>query len=104
MAFHPKTDKQIKKTNQELEQYLRIYINHRQSNWSEQLATTEFVFNNKVYMTTKSSLFKVNYGKKLMIGFKIRKKEKHVKAEEFVKEIKEMYREVKVILKNHQRK
>jgi len=55
-------------------------------------------------MTTKSSLFKVNYGKKLMIGFKIRKKEKHVKAEEFVKEIKEMYREVKVILKNHQRK
>jgi len=35
MAFHPKTDKQIKKTNQELEQYLRIYINHRQSNWSE---------------------------------------------------------------------
>ena len=32
MAFHSQTDRQIMKTNQELEQYLRIYINHRQSN------------------------------------------------------------------------
>ena len=29
MAYYPKTDGQIERTNQELEQYLRIYINHR---------------------------------------------------------------------------
>ena len=29
--FHPQTDKQMERKNQELEQYLRIYINHRQS-------------------------------------------------------------------------
>ena len=32
MAYHPETDRQIERTNQELEQYLRMYINHRQNN------------------------------------------------------------------------
>ena len=47
-AYHPQTNGQIERTNQELEQYLRIYINHRQNNWSEWLTMAEFVFNNKV--------------------------------------------------------
>jgi len=29
-AFHPQTDKQIEHTNQELEQYLYMFIDHRQ--------------------------------------------------------------------------
>ena len=29
MAYHPETDRQMERTNQELEQYLRMYINHR---------------------------------------------------------------------------
>ena len=88
----------MKKTNQELEQYLRMYINHRQSNWSECLATAEFAFNNKVHTVTKSSLFKVNYGREPRMGFDIRKKRKNMKAEEFVKEMKDRYEEAKVVL------
>jgi len=34
-AYHLQTDGQTERINQELEQYLRIYINHRQNNWSE---------------------------------------------------------------------
>jgi len=45
MAYHPQTDRQTERTNQELEQYLRMYINHRQNNWSEWLATAKFAFN-----------------------------------------------------------
>ena len=35
MAYHSQTDGQTERTNQELEQYSRIYVNHRQNNWSE---------------------------------------------------------------------
>jgi len=35
MAYHPETDGQTERTNQELEQYLRMYINYRQNNWAE---------------------------------------------------------------------
>jgi len=34
-AFHPQTDEQTEWTNQELEQYLRMFIDHRQEQWPE---------------------------------------------------------------------
>ena len=34
-AFHPQTDEQTKQINQELEQYFRFSIDHRQKNWPE---------------------------------------------------------------------
>ena len=35
MAFHPQIDGQTKRVNQELEQYLRMFIDHRQEQWPE---------------------------------------------------------------------
>ena len=29
MAYYPQTDRQMERINQELEQYLRVFINHR---------------------------------------------------------------------------
>ena len=98
MAYHPQTDGQTERTNQELEQYLRMYVNHRQNNWSEWLAMAEFAFNNKVHTVTKTSPFQVNYGRKPRIGFDIRKKEKNEKAEEFAREMKERYEEARAVL------
>jgi len=97
-AYHPETDGQTERTNQELEQYLRMYVNHRQNNWSEWLATAEFAFNNKVYTATKMSPFQVNYGKEPRIGFDIRKKGKNEKAEEFAREMKERHEEARAAL------
>jgi len=34
-SFHPQTDGQTKQMNQELEQYLRFFVDHRQKNWPE---------------------------------------------------------------------
>ena len=97
-AYHPQTDGQMKRTNQELEQYLRMYVNHRQSNWSEWLVTVEFTFNNKVHTVTKELPFKVNYRREPRMGFDIRKKGKNVKAEEFAREMKDRHEEVKSAL------
>ena len=94
-AYHPETDGQMERTNQKLEQYLRMYVNHRQNNWAKWLAMAEFAFNNKA---TKISLFQVNYGREPRIGFDIRKKEKNEKAEEFVREMKERHEEARAAL------
>ena len=98
MAYHPETDRQIERTNQKLEQYLRIYVNHRQNNWAEWLATAEFAFNNKVHTVTKMSLFQVNYGREPRMGFDVRKKGKNKKVEEFIKEMKERHEEARAAL------
>jgi len=81
MAYHLQTNGQTERTNQELKQYLRIYVNHRQNNWLEWLAMAEFAFNNKVHTVTKMSLFQVNYGREPRMGFDIRKKGKNEKVE-----------------------
>ena len=101
MAYHPQTDRQTERTNQELKQYLRMYVNHRQNNWSEWLAIAEFTFNNKVHTATKMLPFQVNYGRELRIGFDIRKKGKNEKVEEFVKEMKERYEEARCHMQVH---
>ena len=97
-AYHLQPDRQTERTNQKLEQYLRMYVNHRQNNWSEWLATAEFAFNNKVHTATKMSPFKVNYGKEPRMGFDIRKKGKNENTEEFVREMKERCEEARVAL------
>jgi len=33
MAYYPQTDGQTERINQELEQYLRVFIDHRQEQW-----------------------------------------------------------------------
>jgi len=35
MAYYPQTDRQTKRINQELEQYLRVFINHKQKQWQD---------------------------------------------------------------------
>jgi len=54
-------------------------------------------------LTTNLLLFKVNYGREPIIGFEIRKKRKYAKAEEFVKEMKEIHEKAKVVLKKLQK-
>jgi len=61
IAYHPQTDGQTERINQEVEVFLRHYINYRQNNWTKWLVTVEFQYNNKKHAATKHSLFYVNY-------------------------------------------
>jgi hypothetical protein len=42
-AYHPQTDGQTEHANQEVKQYLCIYTNYQQDNWSDWLDIAEFV-------------------------------------------------------------
>ena len=90
MAFHSQTNGQTERMNQELEQYLRFFVNHGQKDQLEELALAEFIVNNKIYSAIKVSLFIVNYGRKLRMGTDIRKKEKVEKITEFVERMKKV--------------
>jgi len=101
-VFHPQTYGQTGQMNQELEQYLRFFVNHQQKDWPEWLASAEFVVNNKVHMATKILPFMANYGRELRMGGDIRKKGKVEKATEFVERMKKVYEEAEVALKKVQ--
>ena len=97
-VFHSQTDRQTERVNQELEQYLRMFIDHRQEQWPEWLGTAEFAYNNKVHSSTRTSPFKANYEQDPRMGFEGRKKGKYAGAEKFIKKMKEIQGEVKAEL------
>jgi len=97
-VFHLQTDGQTKRVNQELEQYLRMFIDHRQEQWLEWLGTAEFAYNNKVYSSTQIIPFKANYRQNPRIGFKGRKKGKYEGVKKFIKKMKEIQKEARAAL------
>ena len=103
-VFHLQTDGQTKRVNQKLEQYLRMFIDHRQEQWPEWLGTAEFAYNNKALSNTKILSFKANYGQDPRMGFEERKKGKYTGAEKFIEKIKEIQREAKATLEKAQEK
>ncbi|CEH12607.1 FOG: Transposon-encoded proteins with TYA, reverse transcriptase, integrase domains in various combinations [Ceraceosorus bombacis] len=56
-AYHPQTDGQTERLNQSLEQYLRIYVEKEQHEWSRHLPMAQFALNNATSATTKMSPF-----------------------------------------------
>ena len=89
--------------NQKLEQYLRLFVEHRQKDWPEWLASAEFAVNNKAHMATKISPFMTNYRRELRIGGDIRKKRKVESAMEFVKRMKKVYEKARATLNKTQK-
>ena len=98
IVFYSQIDRQMERINQELEQYLRIFIDYRQEQWPDWLGMAEFAYNNKAYLSTKTLLFKVNYEQDPRIGFEVRRKGKYKGAEKFVIKIREVQEKAKVAL------
>ena len=102
MAYHPQTDGQMERVNQELEQYLRVFIDHRQEQWPDWLGTAEFAYN-KIYATTKISPFKVNYSQDPRMEFEGRKG-KYKAAGKFIEKMRKIQEEAKAALGKAQEK
>ena len=97
-AFHPQTDGQMERMNQKLKQYLRFFVDHRQKDQPEWLASAEFSINNKIHLTTKVSPFMENYGKELRMGVDLRRKRKMEKIIKFAERMRKVQKEAEIVL------
>jgi hypothetical protein len=52
----------MEQINQELKQYLCLYVNHMQTDWADWLPVAEFVYNNCEHSATGHSPFFLEYG------------------------------------------
>jgi len=59
-GYHSEDDGQTERTNQTLKQYLCVYCNYQQDNWSKLLPLAEFAYNNALSATTGVSPFFAN--------------------------------------------
>ena len=61
-AYHPQTDGQTERLNQEIERFLRIFCSHLQDDWDTLLAYAEFSYNNSIHSTTQATPFMLDTG------------------------------------------
>jgi hypothetical protein len=79
-AYHPQTDRQMERVNQELEQYLRVFVSEQQDNWTELLPLAEFQYNNHVHVSTQHSPFLLDTGCHPCMGFKPNEAPSHMET------------------------
>lgn len=88
-AYHPQTNGQTKRVNQEIEQYLCLFINYHQSDWAEWLPITEFALNDKVSSSTGYSPFFLNYSLHPRTGREVSHGSRNQRAADFTHTLKQ---------------
>ena len=61
-GYYSEGNGQTKRMNQTLEQYLQVYCNYQQDNWSDLLPIAKFTYNNTPNATMGTSPFFANKG------------------------------------------
>jgi hypothetical protein len=67
-AYHPQTDGQTECVNQELKQYLWVFVNECQDDWDKLLPMAEFQYNNHIHSSTQQTPFFLDSGTTPMYG------------------------------------
>jgi hypothetical protein len=93
-GYHPKGDGQTERLNQTLEQYLRIFCNYQQDNWSPLLPLREFTYNNALSASTSTSPFFANKGYHPNITVHPERELASQRAREFVVDLDELHTEL----------
>lgn len=97
-AYHPQTDGQTERMNQEVEHYLRVQCGHLQDDWSDWLAMAEFSYNNKEQSATGISPFFANHGQHPNTGLEPRVEYEKTNAGQFVEKMEKVKEETKAAL------
>ena len=103
-GYHPEGDGQTERTNQTLEQYLRVYCNSQQDNWADLLPLAEFAYNNAPSATTGISPFFANKGYHPNISVYPERDLTSTRAREFAVDLDELHQELRKQISAAQRR
>lgn len=97
-AYHPQTDGQSERTNQEVEQVLRAVVSYHQDDWVDWLPVVEFALNNRYKKSLKSTPFYTNYGFHPQIGSLPKIDTPVLSVEAFVSHVQQVQKDTKKAL------
>ena len=96
-AYHPQGDGQTERVNQELEQYLRLFVNQCQDDWMDLLPLAEFQYNNHIHSSTQQPPFFLESGRLPRMGFELNQHPSWIESvNEFTEQMKNTLEEAKV--------
>jgi hypothetical protein len=98
MTYHPQADGQTERVNQELEQYLRLFVNERQNDWVDLLPMAEFQYNNHVHSSMQQTPFFLDSRQHLQMRFEPQQPSQIESANEFTDWMKLALEEAKAAL------
>jgi len=98
-AWYPQMDGQTERVNQELNQFLCLFINVWQDNWYDLLPIVEFQHNNHVHSATQQPLFLLDTGRIPHMGFELRQDPSSLEmVNEFTKRMESATEEAKSMI------
>ena len=102
-AWHPQTDRQMEHINQELDQYLWLFVNKRQDDWYDLLPMVEFQHNNHIHSATQQLLFLLDTRIIPRIGFEPRQNHSDLEmVNEFMERMRMAIEEAKSAIRKAQ--
>src|SRR5215470_675569 len=87
-VYHPQMDGQTERVNQELEQYVHLFVNERQNDWDELLPLGEFQYNNHIHSAMQTVPFMIDHGRLPHMGFEPHKESRVEAVNKFVGRMK----------------
>jgi len=97
-AFHPQTDGESERVNQEIEQYLHICGNFQQDNWAALLPIIEFAHNARPHRSMHKSPFEIWYGYHPTFKPPLQLQTRLQSADEWVQYLEQIHKEVTAAL------
>ena len=102
-AWHLQTNRQTEHVNQELDQYLWLFVNERQDDWYDLLSMVEFQHNNYVHSATQQPPFLLDTGQLPRMGFEPRQNPSGLETvNEFTERIRTVIAEAKSAIRKAQ--
>ena len=97
--YHPQGDGQMERINQELEQFLHLFINQRQDDWDNLLPFAEFQYNNHIHSASQNIPFLLDTGWIPCMGFELDQCQSHIESvNKFKERMEDALKEVKAAL------